>query len=149
MGEVEIAAVSLETPVARLIKLARSLRPSEYLGTNDLGSIVGRIRGNLALLFTAVCEAQKDEEASATLTNVDLSPLVEVFVDSLRKERGTVQYNAGVLVTRLAQNKRYLQLVRDLNGIESLHQIQKPRVEAKHERDMKIHRIRGPQRDGE
>merc|ERR1712139_94162 len=133
----------------RLIKLAQSLRPSQYLGPYDLGTTAARIRGNLALLFTAICEGQSHADSPATLTNLDLSPLVEVFVDCLRKERGTVQHNAGVLITRLAQNKRYLQLVRDLNGIESLHQIQKPRVEAKHERDMKIHRIRGPQRDHE
>merc|ERR1719359_2400583 len=36
--------------------------------------------------------------------------------------------------SRLATCERYLPLVRDLKGIETLHQIQKPRVEAEKEK---------------
>ena len=43
-----------------------------------------------------------------------------VFVDTLRRQTGPAQNNAGVCVTQLAQNPRYRQQVRDLKGLESL-----------------------------
>ena len=50
--------------------------------------------------------------------------VVPVLVEMLRKERGSAQHNLGVSVTKLAQNPRYRDQVRELNGLESLHQIQ-------------------------
>jgi len=137
-------AISLSDLVQRLLEIVRALRPPQYVGPDDEGNASSRIRGNLSLLFTAVCEAQSREGAAAALTRIDLTPLVDVFVECLRKERGAVQHNAGVCVTRLAQQDRYKKRVRDLGGFESLHQIQLPKVEAQKEISSKLHRQRGP-----
>jgi len=134
-------AVSCADLVGRLSDLVKALRPSEHVAPLLEGSTPSRLRGNLALLFGALSEAQAREDASSALRNLDLSPLVEVFIDSLRKERGAVQTNLGVCVTKLAQNPRYRQQVRDLKGIESLHQIQLPKVQAQKAQEEKMHRL--------
>jgi len=130
--------------VTPLVKLLRMLQPRAYLTPDDEGTAPSRLRGNLALLFGAIAEAQNQEDAPPVLRELDLSALVPILIDTLRKERNKVQHNVGVCVTRLAQNQRYRKLVRDLNGIETLHQVQLPRVEAQKEKAMKLHRIQGP-----
>merc|ERR1712008_366525 len=81
------------------------------------------------------------ESASPALRELNLSPLVRTFVSLLRKERGRAQQNIGVCMTRLAQSSRYRQQVRDLNGIESLHQIQLPHVQAQKAEAERLHRL--------
>ena len=53
-----------------------------------------------------------------------------------------MQQNIGVCLTRLAQNPQYRQRVRDLNGIESLHQIMLPKVEAQKAEASRLHRLK-------
>jgi len=134
--------------VCLLLKLIRALQPRDYLGVDAEGSCLSRMRGNIALIITKIAEAQAEDNEAPALRKLDLSPLVAILIDTLRKERGKVQHNVGVCVTRLAQNQRYRQVVRDLNGIETLHQVQLPKVEAQKEKAMKLHRIRGPQFSG-
>merc|ERR1711912_170888 len=100
------------------------------------------MRGNLALLFSRVVEAQSDTEAPPCLKQLNFEPLVDILVDWLRKERGPVQQNIGVCLIRLAQNPQYRQRVRDLNGIESLHQIMLPKVEAQKAEASRLHRLK-------
>jgi len=135
--------------VKRLTKLMKALQPPDYLGPEDEATALSRMRGNIALLLTKVIEAQSESDAVPAVKKLDFSPLVSILIDLLRKENNKVQHNIGVCVTRLAQNERYRQLVRDLNGIETLHQVQLPRVQAQKEKEMKTHRIRGPVRDDE
>jgi len=123
------------------MQLARAMEPAEHVGPDEQAGTPSRVRGNLALLFAALCEAQAKENSPPAIRELDLSPLVRPFVESLRKERGKVQNNIGVCVTRLAQNPRYRQQVRDLNGIESLHQIQLPVVEAQKAEASRLHRL--------
>lgn len=52
-----------------------------------------------------------------------MAPLLEM----LRRERGGAQHNLGVCITKLASNG-YREEVKELNGLESLHQIQLPKV---------------------
>merc|ERR1719221_9142 len=99
------------------------------------------LRGNLALLLGALCEAQGRDGAPPALRGLDLSPLVGMWVGALKKERGAAQHNIGVCVTRLAQSARYRQQVRDLNGIETLHQVQLPKVEAEKAEAARVHRL--------
>lgn len=134
-------AVPFAELAARLTELAVRSEPAEHVGPDDESSAASRIRGNLALLFAAVCEAQSKDGAPPALRDLDLSRLVPALVGSLRKERGKVRNNVGVCVTRLAQSSRYRQQVRDLNGIESLHQIQLPVVEAQKAEASRLHRI--------
>merc|ERR1712113_390765 len=86
-------------------------------------------------------EASSHDGAAAELKQVDLSPLVACFLDTLKRERKSVQHNIGVCVTRLAQHPRYRQEVRDLNGIETLHQIHLPKVEAQKQKAAQQHRL--------
>jgi len=118
-----------------------AIEPPEHVGPDEESSSASRTRGNLALLFAALCEAQSKDCAPPELRDLDLSRLVPAFIGCLRKERGKVRNNIGVCVTRLAQNPRYRQQVRDLNGIESLHQIQLPVVEAQKADASRQHRI--------
>lgn len=53
-------------------------------------------------------QAQATDGAPPALRNLDLSPLVDPYVDALRKERGAVQNNIGVFITRMAQSTRPL-----------------------------------------
>jgi hypothetical protein len=128
----------------RLLTLLRAIQPTEYVTPDEEGGVLSRIRGNMALLFASVAEAQTCADALPALKKVDLSQFVSPFLVCLRKERSKAQNNVGVVVTRLAQNPRYRELVRNENGFETLHQIQLPRVEAVKEKEQKIHRIKGP-----
>jgi len=132
--------------VGRIRKLVHSCRREEYVGQDEEGSTASRLRGNLALLVSALCQAQSAEsDLPPALRQMDLGPFVDDFVGLLRKEKGKVQNNIGVCLTKLAQSPRYVQRVRDLNGIESLHQIQLPRAEKDRDKKMKLHRVQGPQ----
>jgi len=127
--------------VQRLAALLRALQPRAHAAPDDEGSTLSRMRGNLAVLFSRLSDEQAREDAAPALREADFSPLVSAFMDCLRKERGAVQQNIGVCVTRLAHNPRYRQQVRDLNGIESLHQIQLPKVEAEKAEAARQHRL--------
>eukprot|EP00441_Pelagodinium_beii_P047349 CAMPEP_0197621836 /NCGR_PEP_ID=MMETSP1338-20131121/2275_1 /TAXON_ID=43686 ORGANISM="Pelagodinium beii, Strain RCC1491" /NCGR_SAMPLE_ID=MMETSP1338 /ASSEMBLY_ACC=CAM_ASM_000754 /LENGTH=1093 /DNA_ID=CAMNT_0043191385 /DNA_START=80 /DNA_END=3361 /DNA_ORIENTATION=- len=134
-------AVSFSDLIARLTDIIAALQPREHVGPDQEGSTLSRLRGNLALLFGTLSEVQSKEDAPPSVRNMDLRKCVDVMVDTLRKERGAVQQNVGVCVTRLATNPRYIQQVRDLNGIESLHQIQMPKVQAQKAEEAKKHRL--------
>lgn len=127
--------------VGRLIDLAAVLQPHTHVSPDDMGGAPSRMRGNLALLFGALSQAQCEDDAPPVLRDLGLGPLVDIFVETLRKERGPAQHNIGVCVTRLAQNPRYRQQVRDVNGLESLHQIQLPKVEAQKADADRRHRL--------
>jgi len=135
------AAVPFEALAARLAEIAAAARPGAHVALDEEGGPLSRLRGNLALLFASLCEAQATDGAPPALRNLDLSPLVDPYVDALRKERGAVQNNIGVFITRMAQSTRYKQKVRDCNGLESLHQIQLPRVQAQKAEAERKHRI--------
>jgi len=135
-------AVPFGKLVSRLLKLTRVIKPPEYISPDGDKSVSSRCRGNLALLFASLIEVQAQDDAPSVIRDMDFSILVDIFVEILRKERGPVQHNAGVCVTRLAQNPRYRQRVRDLNGMESLHQIQLPKVEAQKAEASRLHRLR-------
>eukprot|EP00425_Heterocapsa_triquetra_P045235 CAMPEP_0195086172 /NCGR_PEP_ID=MMETSP0448-20130528/26371_1 /TAXON_ID=66468 /ORGANISM="Heterocapsa triquestra, Strain CCMP 448" /LENGTH=1109 /DNA_ID=CAMNT_0040119613 /DNA_START=1 /DNA_END=3330 /DNA_ORIENTATION=+ len=142
----EIIALSGESVlfgplVVQLIKIIEAAKPRDHVQQDEEGSTLSRLRGNLALFFAQICAAQASDDAPPPIRQLDLEPLVVALVPSLRMERGAVQNNIGVCVTRLAQNPRYRQKVRDLNGIESLHQIQLPKVEAQRAEAAKQHRI--------
>lgn len=143
----EGAQAMLPTMLARLCELARALRPPTHLAPSQEGAVSFRLRGNLALLFGNFSELQMRGEAPGPLEALDLESLVEVFVDTLRKERGAPQHNLGVCVTKLAQNPNYREKVRDLKGLESLHQIQLPKVTAQKEKDMRQHRLQTSSED--
>jgi len=128
--------------ISRLMKLMRELKAQAHLTPDDEGSGISRIRGNLALLFAKLVDAQADCEASRDLKALNFETLVDICIDWLRKERGPVQQNIGVCLTRLAQNPQYRQRVRDLNGIESLHQIMLPKVEAQKAEASRLHRLK-------
>merc|ERR1719428_1385820 len=84
----------------------------------------------MALLFGHISDLQKAGAAEAIM-NLNLGPTVDILIDYLKKERAGVQHNAGVGLTKLAQNPMYRQRVRDLKGFESLHQIQAKNLDAK------------------
>jgi len=133
--------VCFESVGAALVKMALALRPKEYVPPDEQSGADSRMRGNLALLLGSLCEAQSRDGAPPALKQLDLSPTVAAWVDTLKKERGAVQHNVGVCVTKLAQSQRYRQQVRDLNGIETLHQVQLPKVEAQKAHAEKQHRL--------
>jgi hypothetical protein len=135
-------AVPFVKLIARLIKLMRSLKIDAHASPDDETSATSRIRGNLALLFSKLIEEQADSEASRDLKALNFESLVDIFIDWIRKERGPVQQNIGVALTRLAANPQYRQRVRDLKGIESLHQIMLPKVEAQKAEASKLHRLK-------
>jgi len=134
-------AVSFADLIGRLIDLIAALQPREHVGPDQEGSSLSRMRGNLALLFGALSEVQSKEDPPSSVRNMDLTRVVDLMVDTMRKERGAVQHNIGVCVTKLATNPRYRQQVRDLKGIESLHQIQMPKVNAQKAEAAKMHRL--------
>lgn len=138
------APISFDDLSSVLVRLARKIRPGDYVSVEEENGIWSRTRGNLALLLAHLCDEQAKPDPPAPIRNLDLSFMVEIFTDCLRKERGKVQHNIGVFVTKLAQNPRYTSRVRDLKGFESLHQIQLPKANQTKEREMKLHRIRGP-----
>merc|ERR1719326_834470 len=74
-----------------------------------------------------------------SLSELDLKGCVGIFIECLRRERAkSAQYNAGVCVTKLAASERYRTAVRNLNGFESLHQIQLANQEKKKETDQPL-----------
>merc|ERR1712054_394128 len=128
--------------VSRLIKLMGALKKDVHACPDDEQSKESRMRGNLALFFARLVEAQADSDAPQSLKDINFEPLVDIFVDWLRKERGPVQQNIGVGLTRLATNPQYRQRVRDLNGMESLHQIMLPKVQAQKAEASRLHRLK-------
>ncbi|CAJ1395632.1 unnamed protein product [Effrenium voratum] len=129
--------LSSSFPLAKLSELLQALLPGTHLAPEDEAGTASRLRGNLSLLFGVLSEQQ----AAGAVPDLDLSPQVAIFVEMLRRERGAAQHNLGVCVTKLAQNPRYRDQVRELNGLESLHQIQLPKVNAQKEKERKMHRL--------
>merc|ERR1719271_1390834 len=124
------------------MKLMRALKADTHALPDDEGTSTSRIRGNLALFFSKLVEEQADSEASRDLKAINFESLVDIFIDWLRKERGPVQQNIGVGLTRLATNPQYRQRVRDLKGIESLHQIMLPKVQEQKAEASRQHRLK-------
>jgi len=139
------AAVPFDKLMSRLVKLMGTLKADAHMRPDDEGTASSRIRGNLALLFAKLVEAQGESDAGSDLKELKLESTVAIFIDWLRKERGPVQQNIGVCLTKMASSPQYKQQVRDLKGIESLHQIMLPKVQAQKEVAMKLHRLKGPQ----
>lgn len=135
-------AVPFGKLVSRLLKLMSALKLEAHASPDDEGTSSSRIRGNLALLFSRIVEAQGESDAAAELKQMNFETLVDIFIDWLKKERGPVQQNIGVCLTRLAQSPQYRQRVRDSNGIESLHQIMLPSVEKQKAEASRLHRLR-------
>eukprot|EP00438_Fugacium_kawagutii_P009193 Skav234285 [mRNA] locus=scaffold2271:33096:38469:+ [translate_table: standard] len=123
-------ATALSTLVRQLSPLLLALQPSRHVAKEDQGSSASRLRGNLALLFGQLSEMQSaaDGEKSSAMQALDFSELVEPLLEMFRRERGPAQHNLGVCITKLMSNSRYRDLVKDFNGLESLHQIQLPKV---------------------
>lgn len=134
-------AICFSELAARLIEIAQAAKPSVHVPPDQEGSAISRLRGNLAVLLGTLCDAQALEDATPQLRAVDFTPLVETYVDTLRRERGSVQNNIGVFVTKLASNQRYKKAVRDVGGMEALHQIQLPKVETQKAAEQRKHRI--------
>jgi hypothetical protein len=124
----------LRDVVDDVIDLALRLVPKNYLPPGESNSSSSQMRGNMALLFGHISDAQQKTDAPEALKNFNLGPTVDILIDYLKKERASVQHNAGVALTKLAQNPLYRQRVRDLKGFEALHQIQMKNVEAKKDR---------------
>jgi tetratricopeptide (TPR) repeat protein len=137
------SAVPFSKLMSRLMKFMSILKKDAHATPDDEGTRETRMRGNLALLFSRVVEAQSDTEAPPCLKQLNFEPLVDILVDWLRKERGPAQQNIGTCLTRLAQNPQYRQRVRDLNGIESLHQIMLPKVNQQKEAAIRQHKLQG------
>lgn len=133
-------AIPFGKVVSRLMKLMSSLKLRDHVPADEEGGTSSRIRGNLALLFARLIEEQASGESPPILRDMNFETTVDVFIDWLRKERGPTQQNIGVSITRLAQHPKYRQRVRDLNGIESLHQIMLPQVEAQKAEASRQHR---------
>merc|ERR1711869_188434 len=117
-----------------VIDLALRLVPKQYLPPGETSSSSSQMRGNMALLFGHISDAQQKPDAPEAVKNLNLGPTVDILIDYLKKERASVQHNAGVGLTKLAQNPMYRQRVRDLKGFETLHQIQAKNLDAKKDR---------------
>jgi len=128
--------------ISRMMKLMSALTPNDHVLPDEESSPKSRIRGNLALLFAKLVDAKGDSDVPPVLKELNFELALELFVDWLRKERGSVQQNVGVVLTKLAQNPQYRQRARDLNVIESLHQIMLPRVEKQKAEASRLHRLR-------
>jgi len=139
-------AVPFGKLVSRLMKLASALKADSHMSPDDEGTATSRIRGNLALLFARLVDAQGESDASSVFQDIDFECLVEIFVNWLRKERGPVQQNVGVVLTRMASSVQYKQRVRDLNGMDSLHQIMLPKVEKQKAEANRLHRLKNESR---
>lgn len=139
-------AVPFGKLVSRLMKLAQALKADSHMSPDDEGTATSRIRGNLALLFARLVDAQGESDASSVFQDIDFECLVEIFVNWLRKERGPVQQNVGVVLTRMASSVQYKQRVRDLNGMDSLHQIMLPKVEKQKAEANRLHRLKNESR---
>lgn len=115
-----------------LFRLTRLLKLEHHLGPEEANLPASRLRGNLALLLSHLAERPE---------LVDLSPLVPLLLEMMRRERGAAQHNLGVCVTKLAQQTCYRELIRELNGLNSLHQIQLPKLNAQKEKEQRMHRL--------
>ncbi|CAK9009024.1 unnamed protein product [Durusdinium trenchii] len=134
-------SISFSGLMGKVFEFIRVLQPASHVALDEESSTPSRLRGNLALLVSLLSDRQASENAAPSLRDLDLSMVVPVLVEMLRKERGSAQHNLGVSVTKLAQNPRYRDQVRELNGLESLHQIQLPKVNAQKEKEQRIHRL--------
>ncbi|CAE8627001.1 unnamed protein product [Polarella glacialis] len=134
-------SVKFEDLIEQLMNITAALQPRQHVAPENEGATPSRMRGNLALLFGFLSEEQAKEDPPPVLRELGLSSMAELFVDMLRRERGSAQHNIGVCVTKLALNPRYRQKVRDLNGLETLHQIQLPKVQARKSETMRLHRL--------
>jgi len=135
-------AISFVKLTSRLMKMIHALRLSHHVTPEEGERPASRIRGNLALLFSRFVDAQADADAPPILKELNFESIVEIFLDWLKKERGPVQQNVGVVLTRMALSPQYKQRVRDLNGMESLHQIMLPRVQKQNAVASKLHRFK-------
>merc|ERR1711904_625111 len=126
--------MALRDMIDDVIDLALRLVPKQYLPPGEANSSSSQMRGNMALLFGRISDEQQKPDAPEAVKNLNLGPTVDILIDYLKKERSSVQNNAGVGLTKLAQNPTYRQRVRDLNGFESLHQIQAKNLESKKDR---------------
>merc|ERR1712025_480568 len=130
----DMAALDSDMPLRDLldhvIELALRLVPKEYLPPGEASSASSQMRGNMSLLFGHISDLQK-AGAPEAIQSFNLGPTVDILIDYLKKERASVQHNAGVGLTKLAQNPMYRQRVRDLKGFETLQQIQAKNIEAK------------------
>jgi hypothetical protein len=135
-------AISFAKLTSRLMKMIRALKLDHHVTPDEGERSSSRIRGNLALLFSRFVDAQADTDAPPSLKELNFESIVEIFLDWLRKERGPVQQNVGVVLTRLALSPQYRQRVRDLNGMESLHQIMLPKVEKQNAEASRLHRLK-------
>ena len=112
----EASEVNFQGLMDFLFRLTQLLVPPQHLGPEHTHLPASRLRGNLALLFGHLAESP--------VVTVELTPLVPVLLEMMRKEQGAAQHNLGVCVTKLAQQPCYKELIREHNGLESLHQIQ-------------------------
>merc|ERR1719160_2356771 len=138
LDDMENLAADPEMPFRDLmdhvIELALRLVPKDYLPPGQTNSSSSQMRGNMSLLFGHISDLQQKAGIPEALQSLNLGPTVDILIDYLKKERSSVQNNAGVGLTKLAQNPMYRQRVRDLNGFESLHQIQMKNIEEKKDR---------------
>lgn len=134
----DMGAADPEMPLRDLmdhvIELALRLVPKDYLPPGQANSSSSQMRGNMSLLFGHISDLQQKAGIPEALQSLNLGPTVDILIDYLKKERASVQHNAGVGLTKLAQNPMYRQRVRDLKGFETLHQIQAKNLESKKDR---------------
>merc|ERR1711904_742734 len=134
----DIGAADPQLPLRDLmdlvIDLALRLVPKDYLPPGQANSASSQMRGNMSLLFGHISDLQQKAGVPEALQSLTLGPTVDILIDYLKKERASVQHNAGVGLTKLAQNPMYRQRVRDLKGFETLHQIQAKNLESKKDR---------------
>jgi len=130
---------TLSSWVLYLSQLLRALLPAQHVAKDEEGSAASRIRGNLALLFGQLSEKAASSEMPAWKA-LNFSSLVAPLLEMLRREQGGAQHNLGVCITKLASNG-YREEVKELNGLESLHQIQLPKVNEQKEKEQRMHRL--------
>mmetsp|Transcript_43058 Transcript_43058/g.97008 ORF Transcript_43058/g.97008 Transcript_43058/m.97008 type:complete len:438 (+) Transcript_43058:1808-3121(+) len=120
--------------ISRLVLVVNKLKRRQY--AKDEASPRAMAIGNLALLFGYLVQQQTEDEAKWRL--FDFGAIAASMVEAMRKEMGRVQQNCGQCVVKLATSMRYRDLIRDLNGFESLQQIM---VKDKYNEDQKaVHR---------
>merc|ERR1712093_119283 len=125
----------MEGFIDRLLGVCQRLKPMEYVSEEE-PTVFSMVRGNLAVLFGHLATEQEKPGQPKALVDLELKGCVGIFIECLRREREkSAQHNAGVCVTKLAQSERYRAAVRNLNGFESLHQIQLGNLEKKKETD--------------
>ena len=65
-----------------LMAVVKAVKPKEYGSSSELSLL----RGNLALIVANVAARQEDAAAHRLVAAIDLAPVVEVFIQCLRKE---------------------------------------------------------------